>query len=293
MDNEDQVASILCHEIAHNILEHSLKMILDGIQENRNDKETFFKMKNLSVNRSKMAFEFLKQRVYRKSEEKRQHEIEADSLGYLLFKNSKYKKEAFLNALINLKNFDSISPRIIKKETYINLYDLPEQPFKERWMKKEDFSLYNYDHFKEKLQKDSISSHPEAIKRIETLKNYFPELETEVAHLKGEKDFLDLQFMARREILPNFYHSEDFGLGIYVAMQFLQDGESKEYHEQWLGKMFQKIYEGRKNYNLNRYLDRVNPKDQSESYQQFLNFMWNLDLDEIKIIADHYQKENP
>jgi uncharacterized protein YaaN involved in tellurite resistance len=44
-----------------------------------------------------------------------------------------------------------------------------------------------------------------------------------------------------------------------------------------------------KNYNLNRYLDRVDPKNQSESYQQFLNFMWNLSLDEIKNIADYYQ----
>ncbi|MCB0472128.1 MAG: peptidase M48, partial [Flavobacteriaceae bacterium] len=83
-----------------------------------------------------------------------------------------------------------------------------------------------------------------------------------------------------------------YGLGIYAAMQFLQDKKKEAYTKFWLGKMFEKIYEARKNYNLNRYLDRVKPKDQSESYQQFLNFMWNLKLDEIKHIADHYLKES-
>lgn len=74
-------------------------------------------------------------------------------------------------------------------------------------------------------------------------------------------------------------------------MQFLQDKENEEYYKMWLGKLFDKIYEARKNYNLNRYLDRVEPKKQSKSYQQFLNFMWNLSMDDIKNIADYYNKK--
>jgi hypothetical protein len=120
-------------------------------------------------------------------------------------------------------------------------------------------------------------------------KKTFTELKTSAEPEKASETFTTLKKMARMEILPNYFHSEDYGLGIYVAMQFLQDGEEEKYYKGWLGKCFSKIYEARKNYNLNRYLDRIEPKNQSESYQQFLNFMWNLSLDDIKNIADFYQ----
>lgn len=294
MDNEDQVAGILSHEIAHKILGHSLKSILKSIAEDQADRATMLRMRTLSgsANKSETAFELLKNRIYKKGTEQRHQEIEADSLGYILFKNSGYRKEAFLNALINLKNFDSISPRELEIATYKSLYDLPEQPFNDKWLEKEDFSLYNYDLYNEKLEKDSIVSHPEITTRIATLQTYFPELKNEVPFAKPGEAYAALQSIAANEILPNLYHSEDYGLGIYAAMQFLQDKRKEAYTKFWLGKMFEKIYEARKNYNLNRYLDRVNPKDQSDSYQQFLNFMWNLKLDEIKRIADHYLKES-
>ena len=158
-------------------------------------------------------------------------------------------------------------------------------------MKNEDFSLYNYDFYKEKLDKDSLSSHPEMTKRIELLQKIFIELKTPEEALKPDKSFEDLQKIARMEILPNLYHSEDYGVGVYAIMQFLQDQEDEEYYKEWLGKVFAKIYEARKNYNLNRYLDRVEPKNQSKSYQQFLNFMWNLSMDDIQNISDFYNKK--
>ena len=143
--------------------------------------------------------------------------------------------------------------------------------------------------FNQKLNKDSLKSHPEVTLRINNLKKIFPELKVEVADEKASESYAVLEKIAGTEALPNFYHSEDYGVGIYTSLQFLQDGEEEKYYKSWLGKCFSKIYEARKNYKLNRYLDRVDPKNQSESYQQFLNFMWNLSLDEIKNIADYYQ----
>ena len=54
-----------------------------------------------------------------------------------------------------------------------------------------------------------------------------------------------------------------------------------------------KIYEARKNYVLNRYVDAVDMRDKNRSYQQFLGFIWQLNLREIKIIADHYKYQKP
>jgi hypothetical protein len=234
-------------------------------------------------------FNVMKNRIYRKGAERRKDEMQADSLGYVVFKNSDFKKAEFINTLKRLQDFDTISPRELKVETYKKYFDLPKQSFKDKWLKKEDFSLYNYNNFKEKLNKDSLASHPEVVLRIEKLRKIFPELKNDTAAEKASESYAALEKIARMETLPNLFHSEDYGVGIYTCLQFLQDNEEEKYYQDWLGKCFAKMYEGRKNYNLNRYLDRVDPKNQSESYQQFLNFMWNLSLDEIKNIAEYYQ----
>lgn len=289
LNNDDQLASVISHELGHKITQHTLKSFLTMIDQNEMDKLVVHDIKSTKINRNQRAFDVLKNRIYQKGAKNRKQEMEADSLGYVVFKNSDFKNTEFINTLKRLEDFDTISPRQLKVETYKKFFTLPKQEFKEQWLAKEDFSLYNYDHFNEKLNKDSLKSHPEVTRRINNLKRIFPELKTEVADEKASESYAALEKIARMETLPNFYHSEDYGLGIYASLQFLQDGEEEPYYKSWLGKCFAKIYEARKNYNLNRYLDRVDPKNQSESYQQFLNFMWNLSLDEIKTIADYYQ----
>ncbi|RQO39243.1 peptidase M48 [Chryseobacterium sp. KBW03] len=293
LNNEEQIAAVISHELGHKMEEHSLKTFLKIIEQDKLDKVLVENIKSTTTNRSQSqnqkAFDIVKNTVYKKSVERRQSEMQADSLGYVIFKNSDFKKAEFVNALQRLQDFDTISPRELKVETYKKLFNLPKQAFNEKWMKKEDFSLYNYNFYKEKLNKDSLASHPEVSRRIEMLKKTFAELKTPVAPDKPSDLFVTLKKAARMEILPNYFHSEDYGLGIYTAMQFLQDEEEEKYYKSWLGRCFSKIYEARKNYNLNRYLDRIESKNQSESYQQFLNFMWNLSLDEIKNIAEYYQ----
>lgn len=290
LNNDDQLAAVISHELGHKITEHTLKTLLKLIDQNQMDKMVVQNIKSTKENRNQRAFDVLKKRIYKKGTENRKQEMQADSLGYVIFKNSDFKRNEFINTLKRLEDFDTISPKELKVETYKKYFNLPKQEFKDKWLAKEDFSLYNYNNFKEKLNKDSLKTHPEVTLRINYLKKIFPELKTELADEKASESYAILEKTAKMETLPNFYHSEDYGLGIYTSLQFLQDDEEPQYYEKWLGKCFNKIYEARKNYNLNRYLDRVDPKNQSESYQQFLNFMWNLSLDEIKNIADYYQK---
>lgn len=292
LNNDDQLAAVISHELGHNMEGHTLKAFLKIIDQNQIDKAVVQNIKSDKENRNQRAFDILKKRIYKKGAENRKQEMQADSLGYTLFRNSDFKEAEYINAWKRLENFDTISPRELKIETYRKFFSLPKQEFKDKWLKQEDFSLYNYNHFKEKINKDSVRSHPEMTLRIERLQNVFPELKEGIAEEKASESYAALEKTAKMEVLPNFYYSEDYGIGIYTSLQFLQDGEEVNYHEKWLGKCFAKIYEARKNYNLNRYLDRVDPKNQSKSYQQFLNFMWNLSLDEIKNIADYYRNKS-
>ncbi|MGL6038581.1 MAG: hypothetical protein ACRC0E_06810 [Soonwooa sp.] len=64
-------------------------------------------------------------------------------------------------------------------------------------------------------------------------------------------------------------------------MAILQDNLDDKAAKYYLVLLFNKIYDVRKTYTLNRYLDKIEPHKQSLSSQQFLSFMWNLNLDEI------------
>lgn len=291
VDNEAELAAILSHEMSHRLLQHSLQDFLKEIASKNYDKTVVEKLKTEKDNRQNKAFSLLRETLYKKRSKNRKIETEADSLGYRLYKNTAYIKAEYINSLKTLEQFDSISPKELKVETYRKLFNLPTKPFNEKWLQKEDFTQYNYGLYKAKLDKDSLSTHPEIPLRIQHLQKLYPELLMAQKPAEPDAEFKKIQKTAQMEALPNLYHSENYGAGIYSALQSLQDGEEENFNKEWLGKFFTKLYQARKDYTLNRYLERVNPKQQSESYQQFLSFMWNLSLNDLKDFADYFSKK--
>lgn len=294
LNNEDQVAGVIAHEISHKILEHSIKTQLKAIDEelSTQNKDAIRKLKSLKFNKTDKAFSIFKDKLYARGEMRKKHEYEADSLGYILLKNTKYNKLDYIESLRLMEKYDTIKPKEVKKETYKKLFQLENQPFKEEWMKTEDFSIYDYS-YKEKLNKDSIATHPEMEQRIKRLEKNFSELINSKTNEPSE-EYKKLDKLAGYNYIPSLMFSEDYGICIYICMSRLQredlSEEDKKYYEKYLGENFQKIHKARKDYTLNRYLDRIEPKEHDESYIQFLSFMWNLNLNEIKNIADFYSK---
>lgn len=294
LDNEDQFAGVLSHEIAHKVLEHSLKKQERDFQNNKISKEKLSSLKKEKYNISDKALAIFKERLYENGEQAKKQEFQSDSLGYVFYRKTKYCKSEFLAALKLMQQYDSIKPIGLEQKVYKKYFDLPEQSFDEKWLLKEDFSSYDYSKLSEKINPDSISSHPEIKARIDRIKMLFSEVNQEIKSSNPNKELYNkISNIAYMETIPNLYFDEQYGLSIYVSLLYLEkDEKNSSFFKEWLGKSFLKIYEARKNYTLNRYLERLVPKEQSESYQQFLSFMWNLKLDEIKKIADYYSTIN-
>ena len=213
-------------------------------------------------------------------------------MGLLLLRNTKYNPKDFLKALDLSLVYDTIAPADLDVEIYKQIFDLPDQPFKERWLEKEDFSKYDYV-FEERFSEDSLSSHPEISDRIERLRNSLayeiqPEDSLETMTMDEDAMYQALRSVAKKEEVPNLYLLKQYGFCIYLSLMRIEQDFEAEYHKKWMGKAFKALYKARKAYTANKYLDRIDPEDQSESYQQFINFMWNLRLEEIKNIADFY-----
>lgn len=293
LQNEAQLASVASHEIAHYVLKHTLKEIQRQykLEKSPDSKVEIYEIKKDNSNRGEKAYNKLKDILYEGGKSSRKQEYEADSLGYVLMRNTNYNKAEYLNSLRLIERYDTIRPVGLKVETYKKVFNLPTQPFKEDWLKNEDFSKYDYSKYKEKYNEDSISSHPETELRIAALKRIFPELNKVEDSQIASPEFKELQNIAKLEQPACLLYQEEYGVGVYFCLYRLQNDDNVDYNKKWLGEYFQKIYDARKEYKLNRYLERVDPKNQSDSYKQFLNFMWNLSLTEIKVIADYYTKK--
>jgi hypothetical protein len=291
LNNEDQVATVIAHEISHNILEHSINTQLKAVQEefNQNNINTLRELKKQKFNKNEKAFELLKNKLYATGALRKKFEYQADSLGYLLLKKTKYNKLDFIETLKLIEKYDTIHPKGLSQNIYKKTFEIPNQPFKEEWLKMEDFSRYDYSLLENKINKDSISSHPEIDDRIKKLEKLFPELKKSKSN-ESTTNFKELENITYYNIIPNLMFSRDYGVAIYLCLSRIEQQKEVELHHKQLGELFQKVYQARKEYKLNRYLDRIDPKNQSQSYMQFLSFMWNLSLEEIKNIADYYNK---
>ncbi len=290
LENEDQIASIIAHEIAHHVLKHVLNSQIQQIDDDISGKykSKIKSIKQIKVGQNSQAFQLMQMLLYEQGANQRMQEKEADSLGFIYFQKTKYKNGEFVNAFKLLQRYDTLKPMGLPKDIYAKYFDLPQQSFKEKWLEMEDFSQYDYTKFIEKIDKDSIASHPEAMERIKALQTNFPVLAQIESPQTPTEKFLELKNMAQWEEVPNLFFLKQYGMAIFVSLLRLEEGQDEQFYKYWLGKGFEKVYEARKQYRLNRYLDVVNPVEQSESYQQFLSFMWNLNLEELKNIADFY-----
>jgi hypothetical protein len=294
LDNEEELAAILSHEIGHLLLNHGIKSMQRDFTLNKTDSKQELKdIRKSDRNRGENAFKSFKNILYTESNMRKKAEFEADSIGYTLYRNTKYAKENYLSAMKLMARFDTINPTGLSIDIYKKVFNIQNQPFKDEWLKREDFSDYDYSKYKARIDADSVRSHPEMTERIAALKKIFPALNKESADsTKASSEFEKLNKIAKMEQMPDLNYSEDYGVGIYLCLLYIQDNQNVDYYKNWLGKFFQKIYTARKEYKLNRYLDRIVPNEQSESYQQFLSFMWNLNLNEIKNIADYYTRSS-
>lgn len=294
LENEDQLASVISHEIAHQSLEHVKQNIVykAALNTSKEKQQLAKTIKKEKYNQYDKAFGIMKELIYANSKLHKKQELEADSLGFEYFNKTSFTKIDFIKALERLEELDTLPSIELKKDTYASFFNLPKLPFKEEWLKMEDFSTYNYEHYKKKIEEDSVKSHPEILERIASLKNRYPKEFSNTKSKKPENRFLALQKIARQEDVANWHYIEKYGASIYLCLYKLEKNPTNTYYKKWLGKNFAALYQAKKKYIFNRYVDRVIPNKQSENYQQLISFLWNLNLNELQEIADYYQNVN-
>ncbi|MBL0357551.1 MAG: M48 family metalloprotease [Chitinophagaceae bacterium] len=293
LQNESQVAFVLCHELAHLFLDHSNKKISKYISTVYSD-DFQQKLKELKKQQydKKAELDKLEMGIAFKSfRHSRDFESEADSAGLKFLKNTRYDCKEALSCLALLDEIDE--EKIDFTMQLPKVFSFSEYPFKKRWLEKEAaFFGVTADNKEKKPIDDSLKTHPDCKVRIKTLTPLFEQL-----HLQGGQQFVQNQQLFNQlqqqfafEETNYCFTKKHVSKSLFNAICLLDKHPGNAYLVTLAGKCFNEFYEKQKNHHLNNIVDRPSPFKE-KNYNTLLEFISRLSLTDISSLGYNFMKQ--
>jgi len=289
VNNRYELAYILCHELAHNLLNHPQ----GGLQEyarlnsSKEIKKKTREIEKKKYNKAQDASGLYKTIVYSNRKRHRGVEYQADSLGYVLYKNAFPGNEGVV-----IKSFTTLNEMDRERDSlepadYEKLFSSEKQPFKPEWILGDEISGYKYDKTPKFWQIDSLKTHPNCLDRAQRLQKMFAIANTGAL---PESISAELKTRAQYDAVMGLYVMKEYGKSLYKTLLLLKANPDDKYLAQMVHANLVKLQEAQKNYTMNKYVDNVNP-GYSNSYNMFLSFLRQLRKSEISNIINQYQSK--
>ena len=290
LETEDEIAYVLCHELAHYYAGHAQKNIAELAALNY-DKELKSKIDAIRNNpygqytKLKALFNSLDLSVTRHS---RGSEFEADSLGLVYFLKTGYNPYAPLQVMKVLEGADSELHR--DSIQFRKYFDFKNFPFKAAWAKYKKPDIL-YQPFLDG-NSDTLRTHPNCLRRLIRLQQQIgmdtvgtPRSNTGI-FLRGENRLASL------EIINAHYHFREYGKALFKSMIMADQLPDNPYTHAMISKSLYQIYKAQKNHNLHAVLELPDPRF-DENYDRLLTFVNRLRLHELANLAYEYVTTRP
>ena len=231
-------------------------------------------MKNLSYN-------FLKR--------SRKAEIQADSLGLVILKKTKYNSKA---SIAVLKKLDISDKLLFNEDSNLKAcFDFENYPFKLEWLNKEE-NLFD---IKEKaddyaLDKDSIKTHPDIPLRIKLIDN---EILTKTNENYNLNDIEEIKKIAAESSIYVYLNNLTIDLALYQTLLLYNKNQldQKSYCD-IISSLIKKIYDTKKNHSFGKYIGSISPFSDEKYLNEIRCFLNNLDLKDVKKIGLNFCKKH-
>ena len=294
LDNESQVVFALCHELSHLYLKHSNKALEHYINTVYSDEfqKQLKTLKKQQYERNKELDKLEKTVVYSSRRHGREHEAEADSMALVFMKNTGFDVAESLACLKILDNIDKGTYNT--EEGLPLLFNLPDYPFQNKWIKKEaaffDISADNKITDKEE---DSLKTHPDCKLRITKLTPLVEKIKTNTAKkfVVDEAGFIKLKQLFTFEIIAFCYNSKRISRCLYQAMELYKQYPDNAYITTMIGKCFNLMYTNQKAHTLNKIVSLPSPIGE-KNYNTLLEFIQNISLKDIGAIGYFFLKQH-
>lgn len=287
IENEYELAYVISHEIGHQKLDHVYKSMLKRSQQNNSDelKKKTSEINKQKFNKNNLASGLFKKIVYGNREQSRIFEHQADSLGYILFRNAFPDYESYsIETLRKLKTIDKEQDSLSKAD-FTLFFEVSDLKFNEEWLTSE-ISQYNYQKNEKFWNVDSMRTHPDCDARIAFLKRNFKIQEK--SKPIDQSNFNKQKENADEEFVFGLYFLEEYGKSLYYSLLRSKKSSNDAFLKNMIYNNLTKLRDARNNYTLNKFLETENPNF-SDSYNQFLCLIRNLRKNELNQIIEFYK----
>ena len=289
LNSEDEVAFVLCHELAHYMLEHVPTAML-SYSERISSKETKKKIKEIErmeYGARAEALQLVRELVFDGRRHSRFNEGQADSLGLELLLKTAYDPRAAISCLGVLDQSDE--PKYNEPFEPEKFFVHPDYPYRSRWAPQTN--NFQYAESLSELDEDSLKTHPNCNERIGQLAVKINGLDIGEREPRKGKVFEELIRQSDFEFVESHYRNGDLGACLMAIYRLRHVYPDHPWLISRLGQCFHRLYRGRKNHKMGTLLAFPTPRTEKE-YREMLGILNNLRMSEMAkagfFYLDHY-----
>lgn len=300
LENESQLAFILCHEIAHLTLDHVNKNIERKIEQfkdkdaRKEAKEKYRVINKMSSNRTKAIVKMKRDFYYAESRHSRINESSADKKGLEYYLNTSFDPLEAASTMLVLVGTDSL--KYNKSLDLKYFFDNEGFEFKDRWLKlkegnfklseEEDDWLADYI-----LRPDSLKTHPDCMKRKAVLEEKIAEkhsLDT-LNSKQASYEFLAFKQKAEFEWIESFFYYGRLDMCLYNSLHLLEKYPDNAYLHSMVGLCWIHMAYAQEVYELNLHVN-FPKRNTPPNLKVLLEMIQNMGMTDMKKIGNCYLK---
>jgi Zn-dependent protease with chaperone function len=289
LENEAQVAFVICHELSHYYLDHSNKSIERYVNSVNSDEfqKKIKAIQKTEYRQNQQAEVLLKGLTFNSRRHSREFEQQADSMAIQLMKHTPYDLRESLRTLALLDSVD--------KDKYNIPLELPKRfnfeyfPFKKSWIQSSTIRFGEMQKETSKDLDDSLKTHPDCRIRIQKIepdvqKFYSPGSKKFIV---SENTFEKLKKQFDYEIIQYCFDNDNISRCLYYALEMSAIFPGDVYFHTMIGKCLNSIYTHQQNHELGKIVD-LPGSEVNNQYNTLLKMLQNLRLSEISSISYYY-----
>jgi Peptidase family M48 len=287
VDNEDELVFIISHEIGHQFLEHRNKWV-KSLAETTTSEAVVKKTKEIKkkrYGRATLAQDYLKQMFYQKYEYRRRDEIQADSIGMVFFKKTLRNPQAAITVMQKMDTADEERDSLTVAD-YRTIFEKNGFKVKERWFEEEQSLFTQYDDGEQRINVDSLKTHPDCATRITLLQKHLD------AGFSGgftaSKSFDEIKKNSTYQNLFNLYNAKEYGFSLYEALKVYKHTPEDPILKNIIYINLVKLREGRAAYTINRYIPKRDVEF-TDSVNRFISFVNNIKLTDYDALITNFK----
>lgn len=282
LDNEAQLAFVLCHELGHYYLEHSNQQAVEAyhLKQSKAYQKEVKSILRQRYGKYESVKDFLKKGLYHQMTYSRQQEQEADSIGLCFLLKTPYNPHQSIAALNQFDRMDSYKYK--EKIAYKEKLSFEGFPFKTRWLEQETTLFGGQVIDNGDLHADSVKSHPDIDKRVALLAQ-----ELHAAGARPLNNFVqDSLYYTKLEkqldyaFINSWVFYQDYARALFFTLKQLESDSGNMTLLVTASSLFKLIYESILHHEPSKYIEHPDPANEEE-FNTFLVFLDNIRLVEL------------